>query len=46
MPRASKAVDDVLLLVLLHEEQVENLGREKIKSIVEANEETHYQGFN
>ena len=48
MPRAAKAVDDVLLLMLLHEEQVENLEKRKKSiqveiedGIVKAHEETH-----
>ena len=48
MPRTAKAVDDVLLFMLLHEEQVENLEKRKksiqveIKDeIVKAHEETH-----
>ena len=47
MPRAAKAVDDVLLLMLLHEEQVENLEKRKKSiqveiedGIVKAHEET------
>ena len=51
MPRAAKAVDDVLLFMLLHEEQVENLEKRKKSiqveiedGIVKAHEET-YGGY-
>ena len=48
MPRASKAVDNVLLLVLLHEEQVEHLERENESVQVKCGDrivEAHKEGY-
>mgnify|MGYP003331029193 CR=1 FL=1 len=48
MPRASQAVDDVLLLVLLHEEQVEHLERENKSVQVKCGDrivEAHKEGY-